>query len=149
MLPLRHTCSPNSFLFHCVSAKTRITDTFHHWMDSISLRLLIYRHWSQALRQILKIKILIKIFHQNFSESLAVSPTSDKSQITCTCGYYGYSPEHLCELALEQRYDDRESNAGGDQVEESRLWTKRQALSSSRLFSNFFGNFELMTLIKS
>lgn len=55
------------------------------------------------------------------------------------CGYYGYSPEHLRELALEQRYDDREANAGGDQVEKSRLWSKRQeALSSSRLFSNFF-----------
>lgn len=42
------------------------------------------------------------------------------------CGYHGYSPEHLCELSLEQRYDDGEADAGRDQVEKSGLWTDRQ-----------------------
>lgn len=45
---------------------------------------------------------------------------------TWMCGYHGYSPEHLCELSLEQRYDDGEADARRDQVEKSGLWAGRQ-----------------------
>lgn len=36
-------------------------------------------------------------------------------------GCHGYSPEHLCELSFDQRYNDGEADAGRDQVEQSGL----------------------------
>lgn len=36
-----------------------------------------------------------------------------------------YPPKHLCQLSFEQRYNDREANAGGDQVKQGGLWTHR------------------------
>lgn len=38
-------------------------------------------------------------------------------------GHRGYSPEHLCELSFEQRYDDGEADAGGHQVQQGGLDT--------------------------
>lgn len=40
-----------------------------------------------------------------------------------SCGHRGYSPEHLCELSFEQRYDDGEADAGGHQVQQGGLNT--------------------------
>lgn len=39
-------------------------------------------------------------------------------------GHRGYSPEHLCELSFEQRYDDGEADAGGHQVQQGGLDTE-------------------------
>lgn len=41
--------------------------------------------------------------------------------MTRPCGCHGYSPEHLCELSFDQRYNDGEADAGRDQVEQSGL----------------------------
>lgn len=65
------------------------------------------------------------------TESVSASTTSNASQTPhhttgWKSGYHGYSPEHLCEFSLEQRYNDGETDAGRYQVEQSRLWTDRQ-----------------------
>lgn len=38
-------------------------------------------------------------------------------------GRHGYPPKHLRQLSFEQRYDDREADAGRDQVKQGGLRT--------------------------